>query len=293
LIPPPSRIALALLIVAALPAESAAGRVGFLAVADGYWQVWEIAPDGSGEHRITSSPGDKTRCSWYPDGEHLLVNTLDGRVLKVARGSGQEERIPIPFEGVLDAVLSPTGRWIAFSVSTANSKDANEIWIVRADGSGLERLTVMKHLQHEPAWSPDERWIYFLSGDGVQAHDIWRVEVRSQNTEQLTAGELYHFNVAVSPGGTLAYSGNRTGNYEIWIRDEKGSAAPLAADPAFDESPSWSPDGTSVIFASTRGGPINLWKARPGDGQAEPLTNHPQGARAPCWWSPPAKGTVR
>lgn len=275
--------ALALIaLLGAMPAE-AAGRVAYLASAGDYWQVFLVDAAGGEPRQVTRGAYEKARVSWFPDGRTLLVNALDGRLLRVDVETGDEQEIAMPLGGTTDAVVSPDGGHIAFSLSTADSIDANDIWIVTAAGKDLRRLTTMKWLQHGPQWSADGRFVYFLSGDGGQAHDIWRVALDGGSQEQLNAGGLYHFDLSLAPDGRLAFSSNRLGDYEIYVQDGRGEPRRLTVDPALDAGPDWSPDGRTLVFHSTRGGVPNLWQVPADGGEARQLTFHAGGARDPAW----------
>lgn len=274
---------------AATPAK-ANGEIAYLASTGDYWQVWVVDATGSEPRQVTRSPYEKVRCSWYPDGRQLLVNSLDGRLLKVHVRDGSEEEIGNVLPGTKDAVISPTGRWIAFSLSTAGSVDDNEIWVVDADGGNPRRLTRMPWLQHDPAWSPDERFVYFASGDGGQAHDLWRVEVETGSREQLTVGSLYHFDVDVAGDEHIAFSNNQTGNYELYARRGRTQPRRLTDHPALDAAPSWSPEGDALVFHSTRSGALNVWRLDLASDAPVQLTFHKAGARDPSW-APRAGGT--
>ena len=277
--------ALCLILVLYLPCVLAGqGKIAYLAHTQGFWQVWTMKPDGSGKRQITFSSFDKSHISWYPDGTHLLVNGNQGQLVKVDVETKLEKGIELPIKGSSDAVISPDGKRIAFSLSVADSVDNNHIWLVSAEGKNLVKLTNMAGLQHEPVWSPDGKWIYFLSGKGKQAHDIWRVSLKSKRREQLTAGQLYHFDLALSAAGEMAYSNNRTGNYEIWIRDAQGKERQLTDNEAIDSRPSWSGDGKMILFESSRGGVMNIWQQPITGGPADKLTDELVGARFPIWW---------
>lgn len=283
-------LAAAVLVVLATPCLGrtalAEGRVAYLAVSDGYWQVWTMSPDGSGERQVTRSDYEKAQISWHPDGRHLLVSGLDGEVRWVDVEDGSEQALKL--HATVDAAMSPDGSHIAFSAAPGGGRDANEIWLAQRDGSGLRKLTTMKRLQHEPAWSADGSWIYFLSGDGGQAHDIWRVSPKTGAAEQLTVASLYHFELALSAADQLAFSSNRSGNYEIWTWDPAGTLAPrkLTDHAAVDGHPSWAPDASALVFHSARGGTLNIWRIdADGKGLAQ-LTHHANGARNPHWWRP-------
>ena len=269
----------------------ASGRVAYLARTQGFWQVWVVAPDGSGARQLTHSSVEKTRASWYPDGQALLVSTDGGDLLRVELEGGGETPVRLPVEGSTDAVLSPDGRHVAFSVSPAASRDDNEIFLFSlADGQKLRRLTQAPGLQHEPAWSRDGRWIYYLAGLGDTDHDILRVSLDGSRREQLTTGRGFHFDVAVGPDGSLAYSNNVTGNYELWVQAPGAAPRRLTDDPALDAAPSFSPDGATLVFESTRAGQPEIWRVSAEGGPAQRVTHSVVGARRPVWYHPGEPG---
>ena len=242
--------------------------------------------DGTNQRRLSTSPYDKSRVSWLPHGDELLVSGNQGQLVRLDVASGTETPISAPLAGIQDAIVSPDGGRIAFSLSTAESIDDNNIWIMNIDGSMPRKLTNMPALQHEPSWHPDGQSLYFVSGPGGQSHDIWRLSLVDKRTEQLTVGQLYNFNVAVAPTGEIAFSSNRSGNYEIWRWLEGTEPQALTRDPGLDAAPTFSPDGQSLIFESSRGGTLNLWRVGlKGDIATDPvqLTFHTVGARAPAW----------
>jgi eukaryotic-like serine/threonine-protein kinase len=73
---------------------------------------------------------------------------------------------------------------------------------------------------------------------------------------------------------------------DIWILDQaRGTSSRLTFDPARDEAPVWSPDGTGIVFASSRNGTFDLYrKNSAGAGQEEVLlkSDHP---KTPEDWS--------
>lgn len=260
---------------------AATPELAYLAVTDGYWEVWVADAEGAHARQVTTSKSDKTRLSWFPDGTSLLASCNDGTVVKVGL-DGRESRISLAQFPVVDAVVSPEGKRIAFSFSTAI--DGNDLWMANSDGSGAEKLIKRATLQHEPVWSPDGKQLYFLSGDGGQAHDIWRLNLATRSTEQLTAGNLYHFDVAVSSTGDMAFSSNRSGNYEIYLQRPGSEPEALTHDPALDGRPAFSPDGAQIVFESTRGGVPNLWRLGLKTRALSQVTHHREGVRAPAWF---------
>ena len=279
---------LLLLSGAAVPVHSGTNpTIAYIAFSEGFWQIWVMDPDGTRRSQVTRTPYDKSKLSWYPDGTHLLVNGSQGQLNKINIQTSGEVPVKLPLEGVVDAVLSPDGKQIAFSASVADAVDRNDIWLVDALGDNLRKLTRMQGLQHEPAWSSDGRLLYFLSGitgSAKQHHDLWQYELSSGALTQLTSGRLYHFDIDASAQGALVYSNNSTGDYEIWMKSGSGEVTRLTHSPGLDSKPSWSPDGKTVIFESTRSGVPNIWKLELESGLIKQLTDEKTGARHPAWF---------
>jgi len=287
-----SAVALAFLLLAArsgAASDPEDGIIAYLALTGSYWQVWTVSPDGTSSRQVTDSPYEKTSCSWFPDGRHVLVSSLGGKTYRVDIETGEESLVEIPLPGTQDASVSPDGNWIAFSVNTSSAIDNNDIWVVRTDGTGLRRIVEMPYIQNQPRWSPDGKWIYFLSGTGVDAHDVWRVNLATLSKEQITVGKLYHFELSISPNGVMAYSSNRSGNYEIYSQNVGEKAEQLTNHAALDGGPSWSSSGEQLVFHSLRGGSLNIWRLEPSAREPVQVTFHEQGARSPVW-GPPGSG---
>src|SRR5262245_30477219 len=144
--------------------------MAYLARSGSFWQVWIAGVDGSGARQLTRSDYEKAHVSWFPDGRKLLVTSTEGQLFEVDAASGAERQIPMTLSGAHDGEVSPDGSRITFSAGSAEARDGNEIWTTSASGGELRRVISLPWLQHEPSWSPDGAWIYFVSGDGKQSH---------------------------------------------------------------------------------------------------------------------------
>lgn len=265
-------------------AASPGGRIAFVALVGDTWQVCTLNPDGTGFRQLTDSPGDKTHPSWSSGEGRILAATGAGRLVTVDPNADGESFLDIGVHGVTDAVWSADGRRVLFSQSIANSIDANDIWLVEIAGAARRRLTRMRHMQHDPAWSHDERQVVFVSGAGGQHHDLFVLDPASGAVRQLTAGQRYHFEPACSVNGEIAVSANRGGDYEIWVCDFFGNHFErITHSPGLDAQPAWSPDGRRLAFVSVRGGYTALWVMDRNGGGAHRISPEGMLCRGPAW----------
>lgn len=258
--------------------------VAYLAQHEGYWQVFVHLAGATSPIVVTESAGDKTRVSWFPDGSSLLVNSLDGSLFTVAVESGYEQAVPLSMRGMADAVLSPSGDTVAFSLTPTGGRDKNDIWILDLESSNVRRAVARKGLQDEPCWSPSGSQIFFSGGDGTIAHDLFRVDLATGSSEQLTAGSNYHVECAVSSNGHVAYSGNQSGAYNIYSFDPVSQAGILqwTDSLSLDATPAWLPNEAGLLFSSTRSGVLNLWSVAEPGAPPRQVTFTEEGARSPA-----------
>jgi Tol biopolymer transport system component len=179
--------------------------------------------DANGRHlRPLLSNGVDLSAAWSPDGSTIVFSRLASgdRPLEEARlyladadGSNVRPLGSAPLHGVSPA-WSPDGKRLAF-VSFDDGNDprcppntscppSGELYVVRADGTGLRRLTRGRADDEHPTWSPEGRRIVFASGFGLhsQGHAPWLMVVKAGGGRPTRIG---HFSGVIdpawSPGG--------------------------------------------------------------------------------------------
>jgi Tol biopolymer transport system component len=154
---------------------------------------------------------------------------------------------------------SPDRRLLAFAAGEGWNSD---IYVIRAEGTGLRRLTRSPLREDTPTWSPDGKqlafrvWsgsrddeeIYVMNADGSARHDI------SRDPEAIDRSPAW------SPDGrSIAYATgpqDGPGGYldDIWLMSpDGGGKRALTHRRGIDEYPVWSPDGSQIAFACTDG----------------------------------------
>jgi Tol biopolymer transport system component len=150
------------------PAWSPDGsRIAFQTDREGNAEIYAIPSLGGVATRLTQYKGNNERPTWSPDGQRLAFDSdlleygtvsagIDLYVLQVG-SSVTPTRL---LRNAEYPAWSPDGSRIAYH---AQGYGAWDIYTMRADGSGVNRITSYPADNRYPAWSPDGRWIAFSS----------------------------------------------------------------------------------------------------------------------------------
>jgi Tol biopolymer transport system component len=152
--------------------------------------------------------------------------------------------------------ISPDGSCVVF-LSARNDPNPSppnllyDIFIIGADGSGLQQLTDTSAAEDHPAWSPDGQSILFdadYDGDGY--YEIYSMDATGGNPQRLTNNSANEQFADWSPDGSrIAFASDRNGNWDIFSMNADGTGeVQLTSSADYEVFPAWSPDGSRIAF---------------------------------------------
>ncbi len=233
------------------------------------------------------------RYSWsYDEAYDLFTATTDGRGLR---------RLTKELGYDAEGSFSPDGRWIAFASNRAGyaenlsedekklfAKDPSymmDIYIMRADGTGVRRLTDSRGYDGGPFFSPDGARITWrrFSPDGSRA-EIYTMKTDGTDQARLTdLGSMSWAPYYHPSGDYLIFATNVHGykNFELYIVAAAGGKPVRATfEDGFDGLPVFTPDGRSLSWTKrNEKGDSQIFIGAWDDAQARRLLGLP--ARAP------------
>ena len=243
-------------------------------------QQYVMHVNGSGVKRVSNGNG-KTTCGWFlPDGKRLFFGSSHAHdslcpprpdpsagyvwrldqfdIYTVNRDGTDLRRLTNYNVYTAEGVLSPDGKKIVFT----SLKDGDlEIYTMNVDGTDVKRLTTTPGYDGGPWWSPDGKRI------------VYRAHHPSDSAQLAEYRAL------------LARRMIRPSRVELFVMNADGSdQRQVTALGGANFGPSWSPDGTKIIFSSNhvapRSGNFDLYlvdanTSKAGHDQVEQITFSP------------------
>ena len=239
-----------------------------------------------------------------PDGQQVayVVTEIDGRkhayrsaIWQAPAAGGEARRLSAEPANATDPAWSPDGRWLAFvseREGEASRKASEEqkklgkgkpqIWLLPTSGGEAQQLTFLPHGASTPVWSPDGQWLAFSAPVGPLDEEA---EEGQPNPKVRVIDRLWY---RLDGAGFIFER-----RAHLFLLNVAGGEPLQITDGDWDDgNPSWSPDGKTLAFVSSR--EEDRWRAPASDlytvsidagnvGELRRLTDGTLGCAAPAW----------
>lgn len=188
---------------------------------------------------------------------------------------------------VRDPQRSPDGQWVAYTVTEAvreTDKNNTDIWMVRWDGSQQVRLTFTPDGESRPRWSPDGRYLAFVSSrQGAKGGQVWLLNRAGGEAMKVTEVK----------GGVADYAWSPDSRRLVLVVNDPDPAV-AAAEEAREKAPDGAGKTPAPIVIDRyrfkadrdgflRGERTHLYLFDLDSKKAEPLTPGPFEESSPAW----------
>ena len=172
--------------------------------------------------------------SWTPDSKSIILSH-HGKIWSLDVASARQT--PIPFTAEVDQLIgdlvkfeypindtlltvrqirgprpSPDGKRLVFSA-------LDRLWMMDLPNGTPRRLTTSTDGEHQPVWSPDGRYIAYVTWT-EEGGDIWRIPAAGGRPEKLTTQSAFYDDIMYSSTGTRIVAARAARSQRVIVNDE-------------------------------------------------------------------------
>ena len=205
---------------------------------------------------VTPAPAATGQPKLYSTLETITVSSTDARVVYVAPG-----RFEAP-------------NWTKDNMLLFNG--GGRLLRIPADGGKPETIDtgIATRVNNDHVISPDGTMMG-ISDQSQEEHRslIYVVPIGGGTPRKVTAKSPSYLHGWSPDGKTLAFCGDRNGNFDVYtIPAAGGEETRLTTAEGLDDGPEYSPDGKYIYFNSIRSGLMQIWRMKPDGSEQEQVT---------------------
>jgi len=209
--------------------------------------------DGKNEQILFTSSAPIMSPDWSPDRKKIAYVSFENGFAEIfIQDLASGERESIQALGMTNSapVWSPDGKSLALVVSFSGNPD---IFSYSINNKRLVRLTNHYGIDTEPSWSPDSKKIIFTS-DRSGSPQLYEINTQSKRKKRLTRDGNYNARGRYFPDGkSIFFVHGNDGNFQIATKKLSSRFIETLTSTSLDESPTISPNGNIIIYATKEG----------------------------------------
>lgn len=258
-------------------------------VGDRTYQLQLADADGRNPQAMLTSPRPILSPAWAPDGVRIAYVSFENRTQSAIYVQDREQgsRIKVISRAGINGApsWSPDGERLAVTLSYEGNPD---IYILQVDSGQLRRVTDSDAIDTEPVWLDNDNLVF--TSDRSGGPQIYEVSARGGRANRLTFEGKYNASATVSAdGSSVAFVHGSSTGFQIAMIDRKSGLFQTLTQGTLDESPSFSPNGQMIIYATEKNGRGTLGAVSLDGSVVQSLSLDDGGSVREPSWSPYSK----
>tara|TARA_B100001029_G_scaffold44322_2_gene34859 strand:- start:20863 stop:22152 length:1290 start_codon:yes stop_codon:yes gene_type:complete len=220
---------------------------------EGLYKICISDIDGLNEEVLFTSNSPIMSPSWSPNRKKMAYVSFERGFAEIfIQNLKTGKREAIEALGMTNSapVWSPDGLYLALVVSKSGNPD---IYSYSLKSKKLRRLSSHYGIDTEPSWSPDSKKIIFTS-DRTGSPQLYEISTSSKRIKRLTRDGTYNARGRYFPNGkSIFFVHGNNGSFQIATKSLSSRFINTLTKTTLDESPTISPNGNIIIYATKRG----------------------------------------